>query len=138
MSFSPMLNVLLLLLVVQLADRTFTLQQKEFLCLPYRLSFFEPLAQRVVFGIQKAGAGKTCSGYINLWWPLKPDSRYCLSVFPTTVAINSKTVLRMALLSEASLSFSRIGFAFSTTAMDSFDSISFFTQSISLIDLFPR
>ena len=39
MSFSPMLNVLLLLLVVQLADRTFTLQQKEFLCLPYRLSF---------------------------------------------------------------------------------------------------
>ncbi len=63
---------------------------------------------------------------------------YYLSEFPRNFAISSRIALRIALLSEESLSFSRLCFAFSTIARDNFDSISFFTQSRSSTDLFPR
>lgn len=45
------LNVLPLLFLVQLADRTFIIAKGVF-CLPHRLGFGGPLAQPVVFNIQ--------------------------------------------------------------------------------------
>ena len=48
----PHLNVLLLLLFVQLADRTLLYRKRDFF-LPRRLSFFEARDYRMVFGIQQ-------------------------------------------------------------------------------------